>query len=262
MRKSRLDLATVAIALAIGLAGVRAAAAPPTPDEARGLVAQLAADLAREPSATAVLQRWCAERDLAEPAVIVAERQLGHDKAATAKVRALLKAAPDEPIRYRKVALACGRHVLSRADNWYRPGQLTPAMNAELETTDHPFGAVVRPLAFRRESLEAEVLMKPDAAKVPAEVIRNKALLETPNGTPFSLVVETYSRAILDEGPGGRTRGSHRSARAASGHTVVTEVAAQPPARRHRRSDNAGGERRRTSRASSGGGRHSRAKGR
>jgi hypothetical protein len=102
------------------------------------------------------------------------------------------------------VALACGGRVLSRADNWYRPGQLTPAMNEELDTTDHPFGAVVRSLAFHRESLEAKVLMRPGAAKVPTEIIRNKALLERPDGAPFSLVVETYSRTILNVGTGGR----------------------------------------------------------
>jgi hypothetical protein len=161
--------------------------------DSRALVAELNADLAAHPSATAVLQKWCADRHLADPPVIVAERQLGHDKPATTDIRALLHAAPGEAIRYRRVALACGGRVLSNADNWYRPGQLTTAMNAELDSTDHPFGPVVKALNFHRQTLESKVLVAPNAARVPAEIIRNKALLETPDGTPFSLVVETYT---------------------------------------------------------------------
>ncbi len=176
------------------------AAATPAASQAQELVAQLANDLASHASATEVLQTWCADRRLADPPVIVAKRQPGHDKPATDDIRTLLHAAADEPIRYRRVALACGRHVLSRADNWYRPGRLTTAMNAELDSTDHPFGTVVKPLGFHRESLEATVLIKPDAVKVPGAIIRNRALLETPDGTPFSLVVETYSKVLLDQG--------------------------------------------------------------
>jgi hypothetical protein len=182
--------------MAVWLALSLAMALPLT--DAQHLVDSLAADLVSHASATEVLQRWCADRHIADPAVIVAERQHGPGKPATAQVRALLHAAPGETIRYRRVALACGRHVLSNADNWYRPRQLTAAMNAELDNTDHPFGAVVRPLQFHRESLEARVLAAPGAARLPDAIIRNKALLETPDGTPFSLVIETYTRAIID----------------------------------------------------------------
>lgn len=182
-----------------------AVAATPLAD-AQALVAQLNADLAANPSATAVLQQWCADRELADPPAIVAERLPSRDKPATGAIRALLHAAPDEAIRYRRVALLCGRRVLSRADNWYRPGQLTTAMNTELDTTDQPFGVVAHPLNFHREAIEGKVLVRPDAARIPPEIIRNKALLETLDGTPFSLVVETYSRTLLNDGPGERER--------------------------------------------------------
>ena len=167
---------------------------------ARQQIVALEADLASRPSATETLGRWCAARHLADPPVIVAHLAPGPAKPADAEVRALLHAAPGEPVRYRRVALACGVHVLSHADNWYRPGRLTAAMNHELETTDHPFGAVVKPLGFHRQTLDARVLVGPGARSVPAAVIRNRALLETPDGTPFSLVVETYTRSVLDEG--------------------------------------------------------------
>lgn len=163
-------------------------------------VAALDADLLAHASATEVLQRWCATRRLANPPVIVARRVFGRDKPDDAEVRALLHAAPGEPIRYRRVALACGDHVLSNADNWYRPARLTAQMNAELANTDHPFGTVVKPLDFHRERLEVRVLLAPGVKRTPAAVIRHRALLETPDGTPFSLVVETYTKAVLDQG--------------------------------------------------------------
>ena len=32
---------------------------------------------------------------------------------------------------------------------------------------------------------------------IPAEVMRHRAVLSTPDGTPFSLVVETYTNQVL-----------------------------------------------------------------
>jgi hypothetical protein len=95
--------------------------------------------------------------------------------------------------------------VLSVADNWYRPGRLTGEMNHALDTTDEPFGLVVRPLGFHRVRLEARILV-PDKdsgkdAPLPLSIIRHEALLEQADGTPFSLVVETYRRQALDEAP-------------------------------------------------------------
>jgi hypothetical protein len=182
------------LALAFSIASV---AAPRMPD-ARRLVAELNADLLAHGSATETLRRWCAARHLADPAKIVARRLPGADKPASAEVRRLLHAAPDELVRYRRVALACGRHVLSNADNWYRPAALTAPMNAELDGTDHPFGQVVKPLRFHRRTLGAVMLVSPKDRAPPAAVLRHEAVLETPDGAPFSLVVETYTRVVLD----------------------------------------------------------------
>lgn len=212
--------------------------APATADDlsvadAQTLTAQLAADLAGNPSATEVLKQWCWQRRLADAPAIVAERKPGPYKPASAKVRALLQAGPNENIEYRRVSLTCGGRVLSRADNWYLPLKLTAEMNATLEDTDTPFGLVVKPLSFHRESLEAKLLIKPDAGKVPAEIIRNKALLETPDGVPFSLVEETYSRTLLDFGPkthsGGRVATGFRSPREPRERVVVEIVRAPRP---------------------------------
>ena len=193
----------MAIVAALALCGA-GHAEPDAPDFA--LVQSLNADLLGHDSATETLQRWCAARHLADPAKIVAHRVPGHNKPADDAVRRLLRAAPGELVRYRRVALACGDHVLSNADNWYRPSALTAQMNAELDTTDHPFGAVVRPLGFHRQTLSAQVLLSAHDSQAPRDVIRHKAVLETPDGAPFSLVVETYTREVLSEGSGGLGR--------------------------------------------------------
>jgi chorismate-pyruvate lyase len=155
---------------------------------------RLKADLLGPQSATQVLTKWCGDLRLASPAVIRAERDTG-EKTPPPEVTALLAARPDETIRYRHVRLMCGTHLLSEADNWYRPSQLSPEMNAKLDHTDTPFGTVVRPLAFHRKTLGATVTADRQA---PLQV---RALLLTASEVPFSLVVENYSRDLVTDSP-------------------------------------------------------------
>jgi hypothetical protein len=154
---------------------------------------RLQADLKGPSSATQVLTQWCADRKLAEPAVIRAVRDHA-EVPASAQTRALLQAAPDEVLRYRRVKLTCGTHVLSEADNWYRPSRLTPEMNNMLDTTDTSFGTVVKPLNFHRDTL---AMTRP---RDPHYLLQVKAVLVAADGAPFSLVIENYTRELT---PGG-----------------------------------------------------------
>jgi hypothetical protein len=77
-------------------------------------------------------------------------------------------------------------------------------MNAELDTTDHPFGAVVKALGFHRRTITAQVLISANGGAAPANVLRHQAVLETPDSAPFSLVVETYTNEVLSDGSAGR----------------------------------------------------------
>ena len=207
--------------LVFTLAGLpaRAGEAPAWPDNAVSRLAALAlvqtlnADLLSHASATLTLDRWCAAHRLAEKPVIVADRVRGQDKPAGAEIRALLKVAADEPVRYRRVQLRCGDTVLSEADNWYLPARLTAAMNETLETTDTSFGRVVKPLDFRRTTLASRLLWQPlpegwaTGAKLPppgpgplampAFLLEHRAVLTLPDGTPFSALVESYTRQVL-----------------------------------------------------------------
>jgi len=212
-------LATAAAVWLFSAAGALAAEPAPWPDsfvgrlEALALIESLNADLLSHDSATLTLERWCADHGLADPARIVAERVRDVDKPATAEVRAALDVKPDEKLGYRRVQLKCGDRVLSEADNWYVPSRLTPEMNQVLETTDTPFGKAVAALHFRRHTLSADLLWRPlpkgwemgaataEGGKTPLaapeHVLEHRAVLSTPDGEPFSEVVETYTGEVL-----------------------------------------------------------------
>ena len=184
--------------------------------EVQALLQTLNAELLSNPSATLTLERWCARHRLASPARVVARLVRGTDKAATSAIRQTLGVGEAEPVRYRRVQLACGDFVLSEADNWYVPARLTPEMNRLLDETDTAFGHAVQALQFRRRTLLARLLWSPlpdgwemtvarkdrsspaaGALAIPAELIQHQAVLSVPDGTPFSFVVETYTDRVL-----------------------------------------------------------------
>ncbi|HTD73425.1 MAG TPA: hypothetical protein VK652_07845 [Steroidobacteraceae bacterium] len=179
--------------------------------EALALIETLNSELLSNNSATLTLEHWCDIHHLASPPRIVAVRVPDVGKPASPEQRQELHVTPTEPVRYRRVRLACGSVVLSEADNWYVPSRLTPEMNKVLESTDTPFGKAVQPLHFQRRTLSAKALWRPlpdgwemnaaspDAAvdPMPANLLEHRAILTLPDGTPFSEVVETYTANIL-----------------------------------------------------------------
>ena len=211
----RAALASLILLILAGAAGT----APPWQDsftarlEALALLESLNADLLSHDSATLTLDRWCATHELASPARIIAERVHDIDKQPTAEQRRLLDVDAAEPIRYRRVKLTCGPHVLSEADNWYVPARLTPAMNQVLDSTDTAFGRAVQALDFRRRTLSAVLLWSPLPAgwemggpvpveegkplPIPHAVLEHRAVLTLRDGTPFSTVVKTYTGEVL-----------------------------------------------------------------
>jgi hypothetical protein len=213
-------------ATATATALLPAAAAQPWPDtftarlEALALLQTLNADLLSHDSATQTLGQWCADHHLAADPKIVAQRVRAAAPAASEQLRRDLHVGPDEELRFRHVRLLCGSLLLSEADNWYVPGRLSAAMNAELEDSDVPFGVVVRETHFQRHTLAARLLWQPLAPgwemggagapqatarhaagggvlAVPAVVLEHRALLALPDGTPISEVVESYSGNVF-----------------------------------------------------------------
>jgi hypothetical protein len=182
----------------------------------QALLESLNGELLSHDSATGVLQGWCDERRLAPGRRIIARRVTGPDLAPDPAVLTALAASPGEPIRHRRVELACGGHVLSVADNWYRPARLTAAMNQRLETTQTPFGVAVADLHFHRRTLAVVWLVPllppdwrsrgaPPVSDLPPEpppsalLLQHRVVLADAAGIPFSLVVENYTAEILTE---------------------------------------------------------------
>jgi hypothetical protein len=180
--------------------------------EALALLQTLNAQLLSHDSATLTLDAWCGAHSMASPARIVAEPVHGAQKEPDAQVLQLLGVAADA-VKYRRVKLHCGAHVLSQADNWYVPARLTAGMNHVLETTDTAFGRAVQDLHFQRHTLAAKLLWSPlpegwemgaalpsasaGGLAIPEQVIEHRAELSLPDGTPFSVVVETYTSEVL-----------------------------------------------------------------
>jgi len=175
--------------------------------QALAVLQSLNVELLTHDSATATLERWCARNGLESG--IAARRLQGADVPPSGDTRALLQVGADEPVRHRKVQLVCGGRVLSEADNWYAPARLTPEMNRLLQETETPFGRVVAPLDFRRRTLSAELLspapadgaLMGDASDSPPHLLEHRAVLSTPEGVPFSLVVERYTAEVLAFAP-------------------------------------------------------------
>lgn len=161
-----------------------------TTSPARELLQTLNSELLASSSATKTLERWCGDR-------IVAVRMATPVKAPSTEQLQRLGVASAGELRYRHVELRCGARVFSEADNWYVPGRLTPGMNQQLETTDTPFGTVVRPLQPYRRTLRATVLWSRLRPGVPREVLEHRALLYTADHQPFAEVVERYRRDVV-----------------------------------------------------------------
>jgi chorismate-pyruvate lyase len=195
--------------------------------QALALLQTLNADLLSHDSATLTLERWCDAHHMASPARVIAQRVRGVDKPLPPELRTQLAIDVKEPVKYRRVQLTCGDHVLSEADNWYLPNRLTAAMNRQLDSSEVPFGKVVQPLHFRRKTLSADLLWSPLPAGwelhraqvqpvagplvmlqqqvqpvagplvMPHLLLQHRALLFADDGRPFSALVETYTDQVL-----------------------------------------------------------------
>lgn len=183
--------------------------------EVANLLVDLNIELLNQRSATRVLESWCRAHAMAAEPRIVADRVPAAAKPATAEQLQRLHVKDSSQLRYRSVALRCGEHVLSRADNWYVPERLSADMNRLLETTDAPFGKVVAGLQPIRSTIEVRTLwsampagwtcarFEPSAEtfpalEIPSELFQVRALLRGADGLPFSEVNEVYQGALLN----------------------------------------------------------------
>jgi hypothetical protein len=199
-----------------------ASTAPPWRDtplarlEALALIETLNGELLSSSSATLTLERWCRDHSLADAPVILAHRIETGSELPADTPREDLQVAAHETVRYRRVELTCGEHVLSVAENWYVPARLTRQMNRLLETTQTPFGKVVQPLKPHRETIAARFLWsalpngwermefdqrsgasRKDPLQLPQALFEHRAILYTREREPIAEVHEVYQRDLL-----------------------------------------------------------------
>ena len=133
---------------------------------------------------------------MAEPVIVVVRSLDQEAPAPNADRLARLKLAETETVRYRRVQLLCAGLVLCEAENWYVPERLSPEMNRQLETTDIPFGKVVRALSPYRETFASRRFWS--AEHIPPSLFRVQALLLGPDMIPLAEVDEHYQRPLLE----------------------------------------------------------------
>ncbi|WP_246206939.1 hypothetical protein [Methylocystis heyeri] len=216
----RIGLAALFVALGLAQATAEVLHRP-WPDaflsrlELLALEQTLGAELLASPSATATLEHWCSTHHMAQEPRLVARRAEGAEKAPDDEIRQRLQADAGEVVKYRRVRLSCGEHVLSEADNWYVPSRLPQDVNRLLETTDTPFGKAVRALQPYRRAIGFRTLWSPlpegwemqahreqaagaEPLSIPREIFELRAVLFTADQKPFSEVHETYTSEIFD----------------------------------------------------------------
>lgn len=183
--------------------------------EVQALIEELNGQLLASASATTTLEKWCGDHGMAEPPRLVAHSVPGAALPASEQDRLALEVGPNAPLGYRRVELRCGDRVLSEADNWYVPARLSAAMRLALTGTETPFGRVIKPLKPTRQTLSVERLwsplpegwergplpqesVAPGLLAIPVHLFRHRAVVYDSRHRPLALVVETYTREILD----------------------------------------------------------------
>lgn len=182
--------------------------------EILALTQTLNAGILASRSATATLEKWCGDHEMAEVPRIVARLIEGPPRRPTGEQLQRLGVTDESEVRHRHVQLRCGTHVFSEADNWYVPARLTPEMNHLLETTDVSFGTAVLSLKPYRRTLAVNLLWSPlppgwerqrvprtfrrsRTLAIPKELFEHRAILYTADHVPFSEVHEVYQATIL-----------------------------------------------------------------
>lgn len=152
----------------------------------------LQAELARESSATVVLQRHC-DRLTGGGVPIRAHLLPVLNEPTIPNLREHLAVDDSVVLGVRHVSLRCNAVTLSDAWNWYVVSRLSPEMNKTLQQTDMPFGRVVSPLHFHRQTLDSRLANLPNDI-----VLQNSALLRRQSdNAPIAFVLENYRGAIL-----------------------------------------------------------------
>ncbi len=186
--------------------------------ETLAVMQTLNAEILGAPSATLTLENWCRRHGLAAASKITAHLPDRRKKLPTRSQLHRLRAGPPATVKFRHVCLNWGETIVSEAHNWYLPGRLTKNMNKLLETTDTPFGKVVRSLKVYRQTFSSRLLWSPlpdgwemmsrekrletipGPVDIPDAIFEHRAILYDRTHRPVSEVWEVYRGSLLKFG--------------------------------------------------------------
>ena len=167
-------------------------APPPSQELWRDLVT-LSAQVLSADSATRTLEQWCRDKGIGNGTI----RALCDPDATYQPVDDDSRDALDRPaarsnIAFREVKLVTGDVELVAAFNWYRPGNLTPEMRTQLQTTDMPFGCVVAPLSPRRRTFFERRQSPSNPFDVSRPAFEHHVLITRGDGVPLAVVHQHF----------------------------------------------------------------------
>ena len=120
--------------------------------ERRGTLESLHAALLAADSATSVLESFFG-------AITVQRRD--QPSSPNPGLRERLRLATDDVLRHRAVWLLAGDRMLSQAELWYVANRLPADRIQSLETSDTPFGRIMKPLGLKRIVIDGPPSVRP-----------------------------------------------------------------------------------------------------
>jgi hypothetical protein len=168
------------------------AARPDTQDLWRDLIT-LSAQVLSANSATRALEKWCQDRGIGTGTIrALVNRSATPQSLDDDSLDALGHPAVRSDIVFREVRLVTGDVELITAFNWYLPGNLTPEMRTQLQTTDTPFGCVVAPLSPRRRTFCERRQLPAHPFDFSQPAFEHHALVARSDGVPLAVVHEHF----------------------------------------------------------------------
>jgi chorismate-pyruvate lyase len=168
------------------------------------LLHALSERILRSNSATEELERWCGERAIGDGRIVaLCARNAVPEICDDESLEALYPCDVRGQTKFRSVQLATAGIVVVEALNWYFPGRLTLEMRETLETTNIPFGRVVKLLKPKRRTFlvrrcTPEQMYGTKAPIDPtAMAFEHRAVLYGEGDAPLAVVHERFRKVLV-----------------------------------------------------------------
>lgn len=166
--------------------------------------------IVRADSSTDELERWCREHAIGDGRIVALCARYAIPEALDDRdLEALYPRNARGQTTFRRVRLTSGGIVVADAVNWYFADNLTTEMREKLETTNVPFGRVIKPLKPKRRTFlvrRCTPEQLADARANPAGIaFEHRAVVYGEDDAPLALLHERF-RIVLVPGVPERVR--------------------------------------------------------